>query len=48
MKVTEVTEFDATTKFKNSGKLIQTEIKAAIIDLYNNEENLGIGAITNC
>ncbi|NWF90600.1 MAG: homoserine O-succinyltransferase [Ignavibacteriaceae bacterium] len=25
----------------------RTEIKAAIIDLYNNEENLGIGAITN-
>ena len=26
-------------------KLTKSKIKAAVIDLYNNEENLGIGAI---
>jgi hypothetical protein len=47
MRVTEAIDFDVTTKSISKKEFKGLEIKAAIIDLYNNEENLGIGAITN-
>lgn len=47
MRIREEVEFDTAQEISIKNELTQQVIKAAIIDLYNNEENLGIGAITN-
>ena len=47
MRIREEVEFDTAQEVSIKNELTQQVIKAAIIDLYNNEENLGTGAITN-